>query len=259
MIKLLINREEVKFTTTIFPDQTSQVWKIESIPHNAYKQLVEIIWNFESEAELIHLYQLVQLVRAEIGDISSITVPYLPYGRQDKQIGNGQSFALETFKRILHSVGITSINTFDAHSQTDGVHSMKPTSFHESLPQHDVICFPDHGASERYKYAFDLDSHSHITFEKVRNQLTGEITGLKLLGDSNLEGRSVLIVDDICDGGMTFIKVAEALQQYKPKQINLAVSHGLFSKGRECLHQAGITEIYTTNSLLRNPEGYKVC
>jgi hypothetical protein len=58
---------------------------------------------------------------------------------------------------------------------------------------------------------------------------------------------------------MTFIKVAQLLNsQYPPAQIDLAVSHGLFSKGKQVLFDAGISNIYTTNSLLRNPEGFNV-
>jgi ribose-phosphate pyrophosphokinase len=54
------------------------------------------------------------------------------------------------------------------------------------------------------------------------------------------------MVDDICDGGMTFIKIAEALTtQYNIKELSLYVSHGLFTKGTEVLRQAGIQRIFT--------------
>lgn len=260
MIKLLINSVETKFTTTVFPDGTSQVWKIEGLSSTLNKAKVEIVWLFENESELIHLCQLVQLVRAEINDISSITVPYLPYGRQDKTVANGLSFALETFKSILRGVGITRINTYDAHSKTEGIFSTEATNFHKSIFTHNVVCFPDKGAAERYGTADAFGNAPIIHCEKIRNQSTGEITGLKVVGGTPdlLFNKSILIVDDICDGGMTFIKVTEALKQYKPKQVDLAVSHGLFSKERACLYDAGITNIYTTNSLLRNPEGFKV-
>lgn len=259
MVKLLLNGQELPFTTTTFPDGTSQVWKIQNMPvFNEDEDEVKILWLFENEAELVHVCQLVQLVQAELADIDTLVVPYLPYGRQDKTISNGYSFALNTFRDILYSVGICRIETFDAHSNTEMVYSTSPEAFHQSIVDHDVICFPDAGASERYKYSFNIDIHSHICFEKVRNQGTGEITGLKLLGTTDLTNRSILIVDDICDGGMTFIKVAQALQPYRPSRIDLAVSHGLFSKAKQCLYDAGITNIYTTNSLLRNPDGFKV-
>lgn len=264
MIKLLINEVEVKFEITKFPDGTSQVWKLQDdIDFDQYADEPVILWLFENEGELIHVLQLAHLVQEHLETETCILrVPYLPYGRQDKEVNNKLSFALNTFKDVLYSANITRIETFDAHSKSDMVYedSIMPSvqAFHNAITDHDIICFPDAGASERYKYNFDIDVHTQICFEKVRNQLTGEITGLKLLGSSEIKGRSVLIVDDICDGGMTFIKVAQALREYGPSRIDLAVSHGLFSKGKQCLYDAGITNIYTTNSLLHNPEGFKV-
>jgi ribose-phosphate pyrophosphokinase len=269
MIKLLLNEQEVKFDITKFPDGTSQVWKLdESVEFDPYGHEPVILWLFENEGELIHVLQLADLVQKHY-DVADciLRVPYLPYGRQDKEINNRLSFALQTFKNALYSSNITRIETFDAHSKSDMVYedSVMPTvqDFHESIilnNNYQIICFPDAGAAKRYSNNFSREEFI-IYFEKVRNQLTGEITGLHLETNGKqliMSDTNILIVDDICDGGMTFIKVAEALKQYNPKRIDLAVSHGLFSKGRQCLHDAGITNIYTTNSLLRNPEGFKV-
>lgn len=259
MVKLLINDQEVKFTTTTFPDGTSQVWKLESFEFDEYADEPVILWLFENEAELFHVLQLNALVEAQLGEPCILRAPYLPYGRQDKEIDNNLSFALNVFKDVLYNAGICRIETFDAHSKTEMVYDdpVAPTvaDFHKSILKHDVICFPDKGAAQRYgSYGLPV-----VYCEKVRNQLTGEITGLKLEDNGNdLHNKSILIIDDICDGGMTFIKVANLLKAYTFRNIDLAVSHGLFSKGRQVLHDAGINNIYTTNSLLRNPEGFKV-
>jgi ribose-phosphate pyrophosphokinase len=267
MVKLLIEGKPVPFEITTFPDGTSQVWKLgDTSNFDEYAGDPEILWMFENEAEFMHVLQLSHLVQKELG-VESLTLiaPYLPYGRQDKEVSSDKTFALSTFKNVLHNAGICSILTFDAHSKSDMVYEnsiVAPLqSFHDylfNLNAHDVICFPDTGASKRYLYSFNIDVVNHIVCEKERNQLTGEITGLKVLGTNDLAGRRILIVDDICDGGMTFIKVAQKLQEFNPKQIDLAVSHGLFSKGKQVLHDAGIKNIYTTNSLLRNPEGFEV-
>lgn len=261
MIKLLVNDEEVKFTITIFPDGTSQVWKMDRLPITTFgapNDDIKILWLFENEAELFHVVQLAHLIEAEYGSVGpTLVVPYLPYGRQDKDVANNLSFSLKTFKNVLYNANITRIETFDAHSKSDMVYSTEPTAFHQSLPKYDVIAFPDKGAADRYGSGVFKES-TVVYFEKVRNQSTGDIIGLKLLGTTNLENKTILIVDDICDGGMTFIKVAESLKFFSPKQVDLAVSHGLFSKGKDCLYKAGITNVYTTNSLLRNPEGFKV-
>lgn len=265
MIKLLINEQEVKFEITKFPDGTSQVWKIEDdVPFDEFGDSPVILWLFENEGELMHVLQLASLVEAHLGSDCILRVPYLPYGRQDKEIDNKLSFALNTFKNALYHANICRIETFDAHSQSEMVYedytnmpSVK--DFHNSifdLNKHDVICYPDKGASTRYKKGFY--GIPVVYCDKVRNQQTGEILGLKVVSEFDLTDKRIIIIDDICDGGMTFIKVAEALRPFNPKQIDLAVSHGLFSKGRQVLHDAGITDIYTTNSLLRNPEGFKV-
>lgn len=248
------------FETSIFPDGTSQVWKLgDTSEFDRYTEDPEILWMFESEAELMHVLQLAQLVQKELDTESvNLIAPYLPYGRQDKEVGNNVSFALQTFKDILYAANICRIETFDAHSKSDMVYSTAPEAFHRSVIDHDVVCFPDAGANERYKYNFNIDIYQQVCFEKVRNQQTGEITGLKLLGKFESANKSVLIVDDICDGGMTFIKVAQELKKLGFTRIDLAVSHGLFSKGKQVLYDAGINNIYTTNSLLRNPEGFKV-
>lgn len=265
MIKLMSDGIEVPFSITSFPDGTSQVWKID---RNAFYAEGNnyILWLFESEAELIHVCQLAHLCYEDFECSIDLVCPFLPYGRQDKEVGNQATFALKTFKEILYNAGITRIETFDAHSKSDMIYESddvlkKVKDFHRHVADmfvHDVICFPDKGAAERYKYSFSIDEFQHVFFDKVRDQSTGEIVGLKLVGNSDLSGKNILIVDDICDGGMTFIKVAEALKAFNPNQIDLAVSHGLFSKGKQVLHDAGIKDIFTTNSLIRNPEGYKV-
>ena len=261
MIKLMSGSEEVKFETTIFPDGTSQVWKVDK---NAFDEANDnyILWLFESEAELIQVCQLAQLCYEILDSSVDLVCPYLPYGRQDKEVHNERSFALTTFKEVLYNAGITRIETFDAHSKTDMVYpspSASPSEFHRSClakGEYDLICYPDKGAAERYG---KTTSFPFVYAEKVRDQLTGDILGLKLLAlGQKIKGKKILIVDDICDGGMTFIKCAELLKNEGASVVDLAVSHGLFSKGKDVLHKAGITEIYTTNSLLRNPDGYKV-
>lgn len=265
MVKLFVDGKEVKFELTKFPDGTSQVWKLEDnlYEYDQFSGDPEILWMFESEAEIMHVVQLAHLVD-KLTKCESVTlkVPYLPYGRQDKDISNTTSFALHSFSSILYHTNICRVETFDAHSnvQTNTYIDSEPaTAFHKAIFAHDVVCFPDKGALARYSNSFK--NVPMIYCEKVRNQLTGEITGLQVVNPENidLDGVDILIVDDICDGGMTFIKVAEALKPFTPHAIDLAVSHGLFSKGKDVLYDAGINMIYTTNSLLRNPEGFKVC
>ncbi|RYF48025.1 MAG: phosphoribosyltransferase [Cytophagaceae bacterium] len=62
-----------------------------------------------------------------------------------------------------------------------------------------------------------------------------------------LGGFESLIVDDICDGGGTFIGLAAELRKLNPERISLAVSHGIFSKGIDPLTN-WLDHVYTTDS-----------
>ena len=61
----------------------------------------------------------------------------------------------------------------------------------------------------------------------------------------------MLIVDDLCDAGGTFIGSAQVLRDAGARSVSLYVTHGLFSKGVGNLLEQGIDRIYTTSSLAR--------
>lgn len=274
MIELLSKTgEKIPFKLTHFPDGTSQAWQVENLDK------VEIIlWRFEEESELIHIFQLINLIgytrlHCTSKDVNTsfpkgvyfynppihLVIPYLPYARQDKEIDNNKTFALRTFLRLFREFLITTIWTYDIHSPTEEINSLYPTKFHETvhnLHPTSLICYPDKGAYERYEDSFS--NHQSFYFEKLRHPLTGEILTYTIVGvkENDLEGKDILIVDDICDGGNTFIKAIEHLKLYNHiGNIDLAVSHGLFTKGKDILYNAGIRQIHTTNSVLENEEG----
>ena len=66
-------------------------------------------------------------------------------------------------------------------------------------------------------------------------------------------GRDCLIMDDICDGGGTFVLLAEYLLRHGAASVGLAVTHGIFTKGIDILFDAGISRIYTTDSFPQVP------
>lgn len=247
MIK--INGEELN--VTIFPDNTSQVWKVPII--NSTPKEFYIEWEFSHEGELFHLAQLVRLIRqARVPVPMYLHMPYLPYGRQDKEVSNESTFALRVFGRILEDMGFDKITTLDAHS--DLLQKIIPLRFENIHPSRQIsealravcatgIAFPDKGACDRYFGKDHTIGHELIIGHKVRNQLTGYIDQYDIEG--NPKDRNILIIDDICDGGMTFILLTKDLLRAGAKSVNLYVSHGIFSKGTQVLRDAGIKRIFT--------------
>lgn len=244
MIKL--NGVEVK--PTIFPDKTSQVWKISEL-NNA---LFHIEWEFENEAELFHLIQLVYLIRASSIDVSPVIglrMNYFPYARQDKKVSNTSTFALYPFLEVLGNLGFSYVESIDVHNE-DAIRdipyviNLKNYTTEQEIRDTiaccntDTILFPDLGAARRYE-KYSLGSKvNKIIADKVRDQQTGELLEYRLIGvkDSDNLG-NVLIVDDLCDKGGTFIMAAKALREYPSvKNIDLFTSHGIYSASNGVAH-----------------------
>lgn len=242
----MIKLNGVQVPVTIFPDGTSQVWKLPEGLIQPFHN--KVVWEFENEGEFMHLAQLRRLVSPD----TDLYLPYLPYGRQDKEVSNSATFALRPFLVLLRVLDFCWVRVFDPHNPAlleqvlgDSTIVMEPkgeilAAIKDCDP--DVVLFPDWGARQRYTHLVEGVWTAYA--EKTRNQATGEITGLALHGQ--VAGK-VLIVDDICDGGMTFIKLAEKLYEEGAKEVHLYVSHGLFTKGLQVLRDAGIKRIFTKN------------
>jgi len=118
-----------------------------------------------------------------------------------------------------------------------------------------VLVSPDAGANKKVlKVAQQYKGLDIIYCDKKRDTRTGKITDTIVHpGHGSIRNKKLLIVDDICDGGMTFIKIAEAMNSFGPEAIYLYVTHGIFSKGYQVLFDAGIDKIYTTDSFKQDP------
>lgn len=248
-IKNLTKRCDVLFEATGFPDGTQQVWKMN--PEPDLGDAVKVVWQFDNEREFITVVQVGSLLLCLTGQPAKLYCPYLPYARQDKLISNDTTFAKYPMLDLLGSF-YEYMEAFDVHSEDHRVVSFQPDNFFSSIPKYDIICFPDAGAKKRYTKYFA--GKKIITFTKVRDAKTGEIKKVKFGNPKGygLKNKTILIVDDICDGGRTFIECAKILKTFKPKQIGLAVSHAILSQGLAPLNEAGIEYLYSTNSLPRN-------
>jgi phosphoribosylpyrophosphate synthetase len=226
MIKL--NGKEIN--PTIFPDGTSQVWQLD---HDFNENIINtILWDFERESELIHVIQLHDLLTFGFNNHHvELIMPYLPYARQDKNVSNGETFALYSFTRILRSCKFKKIVSYDAHSNSafnclDNFVNIAPNlSF---TKDYGLVCFPDKGAMDRYS---DLVDKPAFYAEKVRDQKTGWITHYDIVSELHPIDYDIIVVGDLCDGGMTFNILADKLHEIGVGKLDLYVTHGLFSKG----------------------------
>jgi ribose-phosphate pyrophosphokinase len=248
-----LNGLEIK--PTIFPDKTSQVWKT---PRDFFREgwIAKIQWTFENESEFMHVAQLVDYVKSMNAHKISLFMPYLPYARQDKEVSNESTFALRTFAKLVNSLELDEVECLDAHSDVAGKLINNFKSREPSLAmglsvvrtKPDIICFPDAGAKTRYSELVKKHNLPTIYADKERDQKTGYIISYEIHGE--VQDKSVILIDDLCDGGMTFILLTKELLKMGAKSVNLYVTHGIFSKGIGVLKEAGIDQIHTRKGLI---------
>lgn len=194
----------------------------------------------------------------------NLEIPYLPYARQDRVCAPGQAFSLNVMALIVEQLKPKNLTTWDCHSnvglELTGARNIEPVRIIKTCPtlvellksESAVLVCPDKGAVNRCEaIQAGLDISELVCCEKRRDPKTGEITHTEVLTE-NLSGKCAVITDDICDGGYTFIKIAEQLRAKNAEKIVLYVTHGIFSKGFE-VFDGLIDEIYTTNSFLHSP------
>ena len=212
-------------------------------------------------------------VRREFGNIKiTLFIPYFPYARQDRACNSGEALSVAVIAKMINAMDFHEVIIVDPHSdvtpalinncivwdQTVILDLFE--KYREDWNLYRKLCnkeltlvSPDAGAEKKIlQVAKHFNGLDIIHASKVRDTSTGRITATKIDDSWNhfdsMAGMDLLIVDDICDGGMTFIKLAEELQNFSPNSINLYVTHGIFSKGYAPLFEAGISRIFTTNS-----------
>jgi len=185
-----------------------------------------------------------------------LVLPYFPGARQDRVMTAGESLSVKVYADIINGYQLRSVLIFDPHSDVtpallDHCKAMSNHSFVaeiiKSLPKNILLISPDAGASKKIqKLARALELDDLLECGKSRDVKTGQLSGFKVPMD-DLQGRPCLIVDDICDGGGTFMGLGEELKKKNAGPLYLAISHGIFSKGFDELTKV-YEKIFTTDS-----------
>ena len=180
--------------------------------------------------------------------------PYFPGLRQDRNPKGNTPLTCRIYGNLLNEFS-SHITVVDAHSEVGlievakvrRVSNIEPQRFVgdliEDAPSHIVI--PDKGAKGRSEAIGRLfDGVTMSQAEKTRDFQTGKLKGF-FVPDMGAAER-ILIADDICDGGGTFIGLLDKIRETSSAPVDLYVTHGIFSKGLQVLE--GFDRIYTTDS-----------
>lgn len=189
-------------------------------------------------------------------DVNRVLVmPYVPGARADR----GNPFGLKVYADFINRQYFDQIVIFDPHSQvTPELLRGRPNltvvysdelfaapAILNSLPDYAGVIAPDKGAVLRAQAVARELAVPLFKAEKVRNEATGKLSDFTV-EELPAEGK-FLIVDDICDGGGTFLGLSDASGLTK-ERLDLYVSHGVFSKAACYNLPTAFDQIITTDS-----------
>lgn len=228
-----------------------------------------------------HYQDLKRIIAAVGGKARRITVimPFLYESRQHKRTAR-ESLDCALALQELTSMGVDNIITFDAHDPRvqnaiplHGFETVQPAyQFIKGLlknvkglsidSDHMMVISPDEGGMGRAIYLANVLGLDMGTFYKRRDYTKiidgrNPIVAHEFLG-SDVEGKDVLIVDDIISSGESVLEVAAHLKERKANKIFVCTSFGLFTKGLEKFDKAYeeglIDKVLTTDLVYQPPE-----
>lgn len=204
---------------------------------------------------LMETFFLIDAVRRSGENEVILVAPYIPYSRQDR---DEEFSGFSTILNILNVLGVSKVVTLDIHSNR--LHELSAAVNIEELTSMDIISgyikshlsidmlvSADAGRSDFIKTLSNKVGLPYALLSKVRNQDT---TCNSVIIQGEVEGKSLLIVDDIVDSGHTLKSAAEILLASGAKNIDAFVTHGVLAeRSIDLMQNAGIRSLTITDSI----------
>lgn len=195
-----------------------------------------------SSDDIMCLLLTIDAIRQNTPDTDiHLTIPYFPYARQDRVCQAGEAFSAAVMANLINQLNCKTVTVYDPHSAiipnllnnclvVRQLDILRDSAILDDLRQRNLVLLaPDAGAADKTREIANALNIEAIYCRKKRDPETGRI--LETILPASVMGQKFLIVDDICDGGATFIELAKALKQAGASDLYLYVTHGLFSKG----------------------------
>jgi ribose-phosphate pyrophosphokinase len=230
---ITVNGKQPKFST--FPGGEEYVDIAGCINYQPWvpSDVIDLDVRLTSSTWVMRFFMTVDAIRrsnyrAEI----SLNMPYVPYARQDRVCNTGESLSLRMFCDLINSLDLKEVLIDDPHSDVVPallnrciVITKQDILVTFDFSRYDFIVAPDAGAAKSVKPLSEYCDKPLLTLSKTRQN--GEVFyhHWDMLG----RDRRGLVVDDICDGGATFVALANT--QLSNALLDLYVTHGIFSKG----------------------------
>jgi len=262
--------QNIDETVSVFADGEKRV----IIPENLRKRDVFIIQPTcpPVDSSLVELFLIIDAAKRSSASEVTAIIPYFGYSRQDRKDRPRVPISSSIIARLIEYSGADRILTIDIHSEQQpgfveipwdnlySSYSLLPT-LKKEFPKNLVIASPDkNGVARATFYAELLDADGiAIVFKERDVHKKNESKALDMIGE--VEGKDVLLVDDMIDTGGTIVEAANLIKKRGAKSVSVAATHGLFSDpSPKRIEDSPIERIFITDTvpirkeMLKNPK-----
>lgn len=218
-------KSEIKYHIDTYPDSQSHL--ILETEMDRRKSLL-VYTRLSNLNDIWILMQLADICHRQGIQISHLQIAYLFAARTDRLFSFNEALDLELVEKCLTFVQAQTILVLDPHSDrliTKGVIKIEYPMFfalNANTIFSDSILFPDEGAYYRYCGFFE----SETTYYATKHRISKDKLEIKL--SSKIQpNTSILVLDDLCDGGGTFFAIHKALQDVGVTDVHLRVTHAI--------------------------------
>lgn len=266
--------KNVDETVSVFADGEKRI----IIPENLRKRDVFIIQPTcpPVDSNTMELLLIIDAAKRSSASEISALIPYFGYSRQDRKDRPRVPISASLMARLIEFAGADRILTIDIHSEQEpgfveipwdnlyGSYSLL-AELKKQFKSNLVIASPDKGGVPKATFYSDLLKAEGlaIVYKERDAEKTNVSKALDLIGE--VEGKDVLIVDDMIDTAGTICEAAKLIKSKGAKSVSAAATHGLFSDpAPKRIEEAGFEKIFVTDTvpirqdLRKNPKVFVV-
>ncbi|MGY8940425.1 MAG: ribose-phosphate pyrophosphokinase [Flavobacteriales bacterium] len=260
MVAQLLGTSLVPVKTTRFSDGEFTV----SIEETIRGQEVAIVQStYPPTDNLMELLLLIDAAKRASAKRIIAVMPYFGFARQDRKDKPRVAIGAKLVANLLTAAGIDRLITMDLHAdQIQGFFEIPVDHLYASsifIPylktldrENLCIATPDTGGTKRANsYAKTLGVDMAICYKQ--RKVANEIDSMTVIGD--VEGKDVVLVDDMCDTAGTLTKAAALMMEHGARSVRALCTHAVLSgPAYERIEQSVLTELVVTDSIPLNSE-----
>ena len=215
-----------------------------------------------SNDNLMELLIMTDALRRSSASSITAVVPYYGYARQDRKAAPRVPITARLVADMYEAAGIDRVVTIDLHAgQIQGFFNIPVDNLYGSVTfenyiksknlKNPIIASPDIGGVARARYFASRMGLDMVIVDK-RREKANESEVMNIIG--NVEGKDVIMIDDMVDTAGTMVKAATALKNKGATSVMACATHGVLSgKAYENLENGELDELIVTNTLVCKP------